>query len=250
MDSKEFIANVRRALGRDSGGRDAGTPPTLPDVTHLSLNHQQVESWAQAISRGLEAHAEEYMAQLEKTAAEAGWRVARCVTAAQAANHIRNIVREVEAKSVLRSGHSALDALNLEAALHDAGASLEAMVLTDGTDREMQRDAWRRKAISADVGITGVDYAIAETGTAVLLGRKGVSRVVSLLPPVHIAVVEKGQVLPSLDELFTLRRKEFLNDNLGSYMTLISGPSRSADIENTLVTGVHGPGEVHMVLVG
>ena len=245
MDSKEFIANVRRALGRE-----AGAPPSPSDATHLSLNSQQVESWAQAVSRGLEVHADEYMAQLAKTAVEAGWRVARCTTSAQAANHIRNIIRELEARSVLRSAHSALDALNLDAVLNGTGVKLETMALNDQSDQEAQRDILRRKAIDADIGITGVDYAIAETGTAVLLGRKGVSRVVSLLPPVHIAVVEKGQVLPSLDELFTLRRKEFLNDNMGSYMTLVSGPSRSADIESTIVTGVHGPGEVHMVLVG
>ena len=70
--------------------------------------------------------------------------------------------------------------------------------------RDASRADFRQKAISADIGITGVDYAIAETGSAVLLPRKGVSRVVSLVPPVHIAVVESGQVLPSLDELFTL----------------------------------------------
>ena len=95
-----------------------------------------------------------------------------------------------------------------------------------------------------------MDYAIAETASCVLLARKGVSRVVSLLPPVHIAVVESGQVLPSLDELFTLRRQDFMRGDLGSYMNLISGPSRSADIEYKIVTGVHGPGEVHMVLLG
>jgi len=245
VDSKEFIANVRCSLGRE-----AGAPPSPSDATHLALSNQQVESWAQAISRGLEAHADEYMDLLEKSAGEAGWRVARCENASQAANHISSIVRDVEATSVLFSGHSALDDLHLDAALSGTGVQLEAMVLDDVSDKKSQRDDFRHKAINADIGITGVDYAIAETGTAVLLAQKGVSRVVSLLPPVHIAVVEKGQVLPSLDELFTLRRKEFLNDNLGSYMNLISGPSRSADIEYQIVTGVHGPGEVHMVLIG
>ena len=53
-----------------------------------------------------------------------------------------------------------------------------------------------------------------------------------------------------MDELFTLRRDDFIRGDFGSYMNLITGPSRTADIEYTIVTGVHGPGEVHMVLVG
>ncbi len=117
-------------------------------------------------------------------------------------------------------------------------------------EAEEQRGAQRQGAIEAEIGVTGVDYAIAETGSCVLLPGKGVSRLVSLLPPVHVALVEVGQVLPSLDELFTLQRHEFLQDNPGSYMNIITGPSRSADIEYTLVTGVHGPDEVHMVLLG
>ena len=122
------------------------------------------------------------------------------------------------------------------------------MALTEDSGPSNQE--LRAMAERADIGITGVDYAIAETGTCVLIPSAGVSRLVSLLPPVHIAIVTRGQVLPSLDELFTLRRRNFLDGKLGSYMNLITGPSRSADIEYTLVTGVHGPGEVHMVLVG
>ncbi|MEC7835996.1 MAG: lactate utilization protein, partial [Chloroflexota bacterium] len=107
----------------------------------------------------------------------------------------------------------------------------------------------RNRAIEADIGVTGVDYAIAETGTCVVSASNEVGRLVSLAPPLYVAIVKKGQVLPSLDELFTMQRKQFLDGNQNSYTSLISGPSRSADIEYTLVTGVHGPGEVHLLLV-
>ena len=124
------------------------------------------------------------------------------------------------------------------------------LMAVDGVgEAETQRKALREQALRSDIGITGIDYAIAETGSVAIVARKGVSRLVSLVMPVHIAVVMRGQVLPSLDELFTLRRHDFNQGNLGSYMNIITGPSRSADIEQTIVKGVHGPREVHMVLV-
>jgi len=134
----------------------------------------------------------------------------------------------------------------------ELGVPIEPMSITAGSARARQteRDRFRALAAGSDIGVTGVDYAIAETGTCVLLPRAGVSRLVSLLPPVHIAIVQRGEVLPSLDELFAMQRRDHLDGELGSYLTLISGPSRSADIEYTLVTGVHGPGQVHMVLIG
>ena len=106
--------------------------------------------------------------------------------------------------------------------------------------------------MEADLGITGVDYAIAETGSCVIIPRRGVSRLVSLAPPVHIALVEPEQVVESLDDLLALRRLEYMRSRgrMPTYMNLISGPSRSADIEQTITIGVHGPGEVHLVLIG
>ena len=113
-----------------------------------------------------------------------------------------------------------------------------------------QRLRFRERGTEADIGVTGVDYVIADTGTCVLLPRRGVSRLVSLLPPVYVAVVMRGQIVPDLDSLMALIRRSSQAGELGSYMSLVTGPSRSADIEYTIVTGVHGPGETHMVLVG
>ena len=124
--------------------------------------------------------------------------------------------------------------------------------LTVATARgDSQREALRNDIARADMGITGVDYAIAETGTCVLVPRQGVSRLVSVLPPVHIAVIEAHQVYETLDDLFALRRLAFMEGqgDMGSYLSLITGPSRTADIEQTLVTGVHGPIVVHMVIL-
>lgn len=248
MKSEDFLANLSRSIGRET------TEKLVPDVaTHLSLNAERVHARAQSVGDDVATRADELLGLMETSAAEAAWNVYRTKSPGDAASYVRQVARDVEARTMLRSTHPVLEALDIETAMHGTGISLEVMALSDD-ERSEARDAaragFRQKAISADIGITGVDYAIAETGSCVLLPRKGLSRVVSLLPPVHIAVVKAGQVLPSLDELFTLRRQDFLDGDIGSYMNLISGPSRSADIEYQLVTGVHGPGEVHMILLG
>ena len=248
MKSEDFLSNLSRNLGRESEGK------LTPDVaTHLSLNEEQVKARARRIADDIAARADDLITQFEQTAAEAAWNVFRTTSAQDAASYIRQVAQDVEARTMLRSDHSTLENLDIENAMQGTGISLEVMALDDahgGLTMEDERSRLRQEAIVADIGITGVDYAVAETGSCVLLPRKGLSRVISLLPPVHVAVVESGQVLPSLDELFTLRREDFLNGDLGSYMNLISGPSRSADIEYQLVTGVHGPGEVHVILLG
>lgn len=247
---EEFIRAVRLALGRPPG---AGPGP-VPDATSYSQDAASVEARASAVMRDAEERAEELTAELQESATAAGWTVARLESHEQAADYVRTLVGELKARSVVRSAHPALERMALEEALDGEDVEVQLMALDRTADDEPahdeQRRSLRRASLQAGLGVTGVDYAIAETGSCVLLARKGVSRLVSLTPPAYVAVVERGQVLPSLDELFTLRRHDSLTEGLGSYMNIISGPSRSADIEQTLVTGVHGPGDVHMLLVG
>jgi L-lactate utilization protein LutC len=188
------------------------------------------------------------MDALVVSAEAAQWKVARAASLAEARQYVVDLATSLEARSLVRSAQEVVDRLDLESALSTAGVGLTRMAL-DSADDE-QRAALRERAIAADLGVTGVDYAIVETGSCVLLAGETVSRLVALTPPVHVAIVQRGQVLPSLDELFTLRRREALTDGPSRYMNIISGPSRSGDIDQTIVTGVHGPREVHMVLLG
>ena len=211
----------------------------------VSATREEVDIRAKHVHDLMRRDADALMGRLEITAAEAGWTVHRAKSKEQAAEYIRDVVQDLKATSVVRSAHDALDNLDLETKFDLIGVQSQLIAKGYGLDS----DALRQKVIKADLGITGVDYAIVETGSCVIIPRQGVSRIVSLVPPVHIAVVRKGQVLADLDQLFTLCRDDFLDANLGSYMNIISGPSRSADIEYTLITGVHGPEEVHMVLL-
>jgi L-lactate dehydrogenase complex protein LldG len=98
-----------------------------------------------------------------------------------------------------------------------------------------------------DLGISSADYLLADTGTLVMLASAQEARLVSLLPPAHIAVVPVERMLTGLDELFTLLP---MPAEQTSSLVLITGPSRTADIEQILVRGVHGPGQVTVILVG
>jgi L-lactate utilization protein LutC len=104
----------------------------------------------------------------------------------------------------------------------------------------------REACAIAGIGITSADYALADTGSLVLFSSPEEARMVSLLPPVHLALVPVDRLLTGLDELLTRVPDP---GAVSSSMVFITGPSRTADIEQILVRGVHGPGEIHVVLI-
>lgn len=103
----------------------------------------------------------------------------------------------------------------------------------------------RTEQAAADVGVTGCDAAIAETGSLVMFSAPGRSRTASLLPLVHLALLERAHIHFSMAEVL-----ERYQDRLrtSASCTLITGPSRTADIELTLTLGIHGPGRVAVIV--
>jgi len=109
-----------------------------------------------------------------------------------------------------------------------------------------EREVLKEACAGADIGITSADYALAATGTLVMLSSQNEARLISLLPPAHIAIFPKSRLLANLDELLSILPRPA--DHTSS-MVLITGPSRTADIESILVRGVHGPGDIYAVIV-
>ena len=97
------------------------------------------------------------------------------------------------------------------------------------------------------VGITGAFCAIAETGTLMTLSGAETPATVSLLPETHIAVVQASRIVRGMEEAWQLARAEL--GRLPRAVNFISGPSRTADIEQTVTLGAHGPYRVHIFLV-
>ena len=110
----------------------------------------------------------------------------------------------------------------------------------------IDREELRSLCATCEYGISSADYALSDTGSLVMLSSREEARLVSLLPPKHIAVVPASKLLTGLDELYSILP---LPAGQTSSMVLITGPSRTADIEQILVRGVHGPGEIHVVVV-
>lgn len=97
------------------------------------------------------------------------------------------------------------------------------------------------------IGITGAFAAIAETGTLMLLSGAGTPSSNSLLPETHIAVLSLSRIVPHMEDAWALLRAE--HGTPPRAVNFISGPSRTADIEQTIVIGAHGPYRVHIILV-
>src|SRR5437879_5896522 len=110
----------------------------------------------------------------------------------------------------------------------------------------------RQYFLNADIGITGGNALIAETGTLLLVTNEGNADLATSVPPVHIAVVGIEKIVPTLDDamaIVKLLARSGTGQKITTYTQLITGPSRSADIELKTQIGVHGPKELHIVLL-
>lgn len=101
---------------------------------------------------------------------------------------------------------------------------------------------------TCDASITGCEYLVARTGTIVLSAAQQSGRTVSVYAPVHICIAYTHQLVYDVKDALQLIKEKY-SDKIPSFITFASGPSRTADIEKTLVTGVHGPKEVYLFLV-
>jgi iron-sulfur cluster protein len=117
---------------------------------------------------------------------------------------------------------------------------------------KIARGELRRVFLEADAGISGANLAIAESGTLVLVSNEGNARLVTTLPPVHIALVTTEKFVETLEQATTLLKALIIGSSglkMTSYVSFITGPSKTTDIEKELVTGVHGPEELHIVIL-
>jgi L-lactate dehydrogenase complex protein LldG len=142
-------------------------------------------------------------------------------------------------KQVIRSDHPLLEEMRVDVRLKQA----EVHVWKQETGESGGLSRLLEKAAGADLGIAVVDFAIAHTGTVVIASGPSQGRSISLLPTAFMGIVKASAIKTRMGEV--LREIAAWNGNgLPAGIHFITGPSRSADIENDLTIGVHGPGIV------
>ncbi|HSO17996.1 MAG TPA: lactate utilization protein [Desulfosarcina sp.] len=158
-------------------------------------------------------------------------------------------------KQVCAWNHPLIDSLALGSVLGQHGIPVvsRASFAPPDTGRISgdQRAALRNAVAASFAGVTAADFCVADTATLVLRTRPGRPRSMSLVPSIHIAVITADQIVADFKELYALLRwgEPDGKPDLTPCMTFVSGPSKTADIEATLVHGAHGPRAVTLVVI-
>ena len=250
-DRETFLRRVRMASdGRSADGRavhsdahggrlhDGGGAPRLWPVPRL-----------EDVRLRMGEEASERLDRLARQASALGWQVHRVAELGGLCPVIEAILDAAGVRSVWVTSHGILEATGVEARLGSRSRG--------GRDRRVVGAAaglgeqGRLTPFAVDAAVTGADLAVAETGTVVLHPSAGHGSLTSVAPPLHIAVIARGQVVEDLDEFFVIEAARLAAaGSAGPSATfLVSGPSITGDIEGALVRGVHGPPDVHMILV-
>jgi L-lactate dehydrogenase complex protein LldG len=220
------LDDIRRALGRSQ-----------------TIKPAPLEAF---VERGFEESREELTARFISEATQVGALVYRADSKEAVAAHIAQICAAAASPDVALSGSPLLPQMNLSAQL--AARQLSVIEATDFSPAEKNKLIARLANCGA--GVTTVDYAIAETGTLVVSSDEEQALLVSLLPVIHIALLKPQQILATLtDAVQALAGQHMLRGEPCRSATFITGPSRTSDVELTLSIGVHGPKELHLILL-
>ncbi len=249
-----FITTIKQALGRPQGSKPAADLFTATPSEHEKEVLEQIQQRTPLqreamLTRLREVAGPLYVDLHEHNSLEA------------AAAGIAALIHKKEPewgkeKHVCRWNHPLINQLKLESLPELQEIPVHTTPVFDATNPAEaipagQKQQFRDQVEQSFIGITSADYLVTATATMALRSRPGQSRSVSLVPSIHVAVIEEKKLLATLEELYTLlkwdpaERKEGLTNNL----SLISGPSKTGDIELIMVHGAHGPRELHLFVI-
>jgi len=162
---------------------------------------------------------------------------------ASAAEKIAALLRSIGARSAAIGEGITTDSAPIATRLAEGGCEIMTIRGQDGPAVA----ALKQRLSKIDAGIVEADYAIASTGTLAVIGAPARPRSLSLIPPTNIVLISAARIVPNLAALLAAVGPETIASHP---MVLVTGPSRTADIEKRIVIGVHGPKELYVVIVG
>ncbi len=244
---EQFIAGVRAALGQKPGQKRSWN--AFSDSHDRPAAAQEKDRLLQHIANRSGVERENLVNMLIQAGKPLNLNVIPQKDIAGAAAAIAELVREKTPewrsfKTVAAWKHPLIEKLHLPEILAQQNVPV---FFSDFRD-ESQRQTLHQNVTDAFIGITSADFCVAETATLVMKTRPGLARSVSLLPTIHVAVIAQHQILANLKELYAVLTRDPAEkkEGLTNCMTFITGPSKTADIEATLVHGAHGPRELYI----
>ncbi len=250
-NQERFIANIKRALQN----RSAVAPTLADEAGGRSPLWQKAPGGPQAPRN----HAQrlQLLDRLIVKAAPINLQVKPVADVGAAAAAIARLVAETspewgDKKSVVAWSHPLIQRLKLHEALARQGVALDTIGIGNPQKASpAERQSIRRLVSEAYIGVTSADYCVAETGTLVIKNRLNQPRAVSLMPSIHVAVIDLKQLVLDLKELYARLQQDMdtTEEGLTNCMTFISGPSKTGDIEFVMVHGAHGPRALHVVVI-
>jgi len=244
VNQHRVLDDVRRALGRSKSVPAVPLQPFIEPINKANFGNPIGRFTEEATAVRAQVH---YLSDKLQSVANSGVEsTMRPIDQAELVENITEQIAEIcsayKGKEIALSGAQLFAEMNLTSKLGARGFST---FVCDETNHE-QKVA---RLAGCTVGLTTASYAIAETGTIVLDSDEQNALLVSLLPPVHIALVRSSRIAASVDEVISKIGKERIGPLGGTRsVTLITGPSRTSDVELVLSIGVHGPKELHVII--
>ena len=249
-----FFSRIRSALGYSPGQRRQAID------LFSGRSTGEIDSILERIKSRTKAEKQQLLDMLVEKAEPINLNVIVLKDPTAVTTAIVDLVREKKPewghqKSVVTWKHPLIESLNLPDALADLKVPVFITELMDSdTDEnfgEKERQRLRKYVVDSYIGLTSADFCMAETASLVMRTRPGQARSVSLVPSIHIAVIHLDQIIANLNELYALIQwdSEASAEGLTNCMTFISGPSKTADVEATMVHGAHGPREVYIYVM-
>jgi len=249
-----FIGKIRSALGRSANDMLGNT-----DLCSSQFSDETGDILDRIKNRS-EAERQQLLDRFIEMAAPINLNVIVLKDEGSVAAAIAEFVRSndpewSDKKSIVTWQHPLIERLNLSEALADQNVPVHVAEFgnseSEGISTEEERAQLRQHVIDSYIGITSADFGMADTASLVMRTRPGQGRSVSLVPSIHIGVIYLDQIIWDLKELYALLSfdPDVSKEGLTNCMTFISGPSKTADVEATMVHGAHGPREVYVYVL-